>query len=359
MPRRKNQAKMTPTQRAAAAADRAAEASAAGPEKFLVFGSRGWIGGQFMAMLAREGIDAVAATTRPGTDADALVVAEVRDSGASNVVSLLGRTWGPGCPNIDYLEGGDPERLRINIRDNLFAPVLLADICGATGVHFTYLGTGCIFKYDDAHPRGGGSEDGMMFVEDDEPNFFGSAYSVVKGFTDRLMHGARASDCTLNVRIRMPVGSESGPRDFVTKIASYERVVDVPNSLTVLHTMLPRMLRFARERRTGTINLVNPGPASHAEVLALYKEIVDPNYDPTFFTLDEQAAVIKGDRSNCALAPTKLLEWDPSVPGAMDATREALVLQVGDKHATDRAATEDALATDSSDVEVDRGFHLP
>ena len=41
---------------------------------------------------------------------------------------------------------------------------MLAMICNKENIHFTYLGTGCIFDYDDKHISG--------FKEDDVPNFF-------------------------------------------------------------------------------------------------------------------------------------------------------------------------------------------
>lgn len=303
----------------------------------LVFGARGWIGKQFVDLVHARGIDVHGAVTRVGRDSDAMVEAEIVRMAPTHVFSLLGRTWGPGCGTIDYLEGGSPERLRDNVGDNLGAPVTLAIICARHGIHFTYLGTGCIFKYDEAHPmpsHDAGSaleadQTGSLagFTEDDDANFFGSSYSVVKGITDRILRNMAKDGHVLVARIRMPVGDERSHRDFATKIATYDHVVDIPNSLTVLHTLLPCLLQFALDQRVGTINLVNPGPVSHLAVLRMYRDEVDATHVPKVFSVEEQAAVIKGDRSNCALSTDKLREWCPSVPSAIEATRDALCRQ--------------------------------
>ena len=63
------------------------------------------------------------------------------------------------------------------------------------------------FKYDDEH-----SVNGKPFDEEDVPNYFGSSYSVVKGYTDRAMH---QYDNVLNVRMRMPVSYEKNPRNLI------------------------------------------------------------------------------------------------------------------------------------------------
>ena len=46
--------------------------------------------------------------------------------------------------------------------------------------HLTYLGTGCIFKFDEQHPYG---DEQTGFKESDLPNFYGSSYSTVKVHT--------------------------------------------------------------------------------------------------------------------------------------------------------------------------------
>ena len=70
------------------------------------------------------------------------------------------------------------------------------------------------------------------FKEEDIPNFFGSSYSIIKGFTDRLMH--QLDNYVLNLRIRMPISSENAPRNFITKITKYEKICNIPNSMTLL-----------------------------------------------------------------------------------------------------------------------------
>lgn len=42
------------------------------------------------------------------------------------------------------------------------------------------------------------------------------------------------------------------PRNFVTKIVKYDKVVDIPNSMTVLHDLLPVSLIMAQRKLTGT-----------------------------------------------------------------------------------------------------------
>jgi 3,5-epimerase/4-reductase len=134
-------------------------------------------------------------------------------------------------------------KLYENVRDNLFAPLVLATVCSRLNVHFTYLGTGCIFTYDSDHPMGGGEGDAgpghatvgdataghatAGFTEDSAPNFFGSGYSCVKGFTDRLMDLHR--DTALNLRIRMPISdaphlATSSPRSPPTTGCAASRI---------------------------------------------------------------------------------------------------------------------------------------
>lgn len=280
--------------------------------RILIFGAKGWIGQKVVNLLRTNPSVYVFCASARADDANA-VKAEIIKFSISHVMSFIGRTHGEGITTIDYLE--KPGKLVENMRDNLFAPLTLADVCAKFDVHYTYLGTGCIFDYDEAHPFG---DETTGFKESDVPNFFGSSYSVVKGYTDRLMRRLPV----LNVRIRMPITDEICSRNFVTKITSYSRVCSIPNSMTVLDTLLPTMVDLALKRHTGTVNLVNPGLITHNEILEMYKEIVNPTFTWTNFTIEEQNQVLASKRSNNCLDTSKL---SASVPHIKDAVRQVLI----------------------------------
>jgi dTDP-glucose 4,6-dehydratase/UDP-glucose 4,6-dehydratase len=263
--------------------------------KFLIYGSNGWIGQQLIRLLEKESLSFVKGVSR--VDEVEQVTQEIEDVCPTHVLCLMGRTHGKigdkVYPTIDYLEQGK-ERLYENIRDNLFSPILLAELCQRKNIHYTYLGTGCIFNFDETHDNG--------FTEDDAPNFFGSSYSIVKGFTDRLMHLHNV----LNLRIRMPISDEKNTRNFITKITTYEKICSIPNSMTVLPELLPYVIDMMKKKMTGTMNLTNPGLISHGEILKMYQEIVDPSFTWKEFSQEEQRLILAADRSNNYLDTTRL-----------------------------------------------------
>jgi dTDP-glucose 4,6-dehydratase len=227
----------------------------------------------------------------------------------THVVSFLGRTHGENFTTIDYLE--QPGKLVENVRDNLMAPIILTQLCADRDIHYTYLGTGCIFNNDNDCIE--------AFKETDAPNFFGSSYSIVKGFTDRFMawrHGQGPSQLrspVLNLRIRMPIVGEDHPRNFVTKITRYEKVCSIPNSMSVLPELLPMALELMKNKYIGTLNFTNPGAISHNEILTLYKKHVDPAFEWRNFSLEEQDAVLASKRSNNWLDTHELQRLFPNV----------------------------------------------
>jgi dTDP-glucose 4,6-dehydratase len=247
---------------------------------------------------------------------------EIEEIQPTHVVSFIGRTHGrigdKIYTTIDYLE--QEGKLVENMRDNLYSPLLLADICKKNKIHYTYLGTGCIFKFDEDHPFG---KEEAGFGETSLPNFFGSSYSIVKGYTDRLMH--LYNDSVLNLRIRMPITGEKNGRNFITKITTYQKVCSVPNSMTVLPELLPIVLDMMRNKTTGTMNLTNPGLISHNEILEMYKEIVDPDFTWNNFSQEEQRKILAADRSNNFLDTTRLQTMYPFILNIKESVRNCLI----------------------------------
>lgn len=151
-------------------------------------------------------------------------------------------------------------------RANVIGTLNLCDVAFMHNIHVTNFATGCIFEYDDKHPLGSG----IGFLEDDEPNFAASFYSKTKGMVEKLL---RFYPNVLTLRVRMPISDDLSPRSFITKISKYAKVVNVPNSMTVLHDLLPVSIDMTEKGLTGVINFTNPGAISHNEILDLYKKV--------------------------------------------------------------------------------------
>lgn len=285
--------------------------------KVIIYGSKGWIASYVIKELERQKIDYYCSVYH--VDNDKSIEEELIKVKPTHMLSLIGRTHGTiddkKYTTIDYLE--QPGKLVENIRDNLFSPMILAILAHRHNIHLTYLGTGCIFSYDDEHPFG---EEINGFTEEDLPNFFGSSYSVVKGFTDRLVHFYPV----LNLRIRMPITDDLSARSFITKIITYEKVCSVPNSMTVLPDLIPVMIKMMRNQEIGTFNMTNPGLISHNEILEMYREIVDDSFVWKNFSIEEQDKILASKRSNNYLDTNKL-ESKYKVRNIKEAVRDMLI----------------------------------
>lgn len=110
----------------------------------------------------------------------------------------------------------------------------------------------------------------------------------------------------------MPISSDlSNPRNFITKISRYNKVVNIPNSMTILDELLPISVEMAKRNLRGIWNFTNPGVVSHNEILEMYKAYIDPDFKWVNFTLEEQAKVIVAPRSNNEMDASKLKKEFP------------------------------------------------
>ena len=274
----------------------------------LFYGTKGWIGTLFLNYLKlnHHNLTIIEGVSRIENEAD--VKTEIKLHRPTNIVSFTGRTHGvidgKLINTIDYLEY--PGKLVENIKDNLAGPVILANLCKKSGIHFTYLGTGCIFNSSDTL---------NSFSESSKPNYFGSGYSVVKGFTDTIMQSYQN---VLNLRIRMPISSMVNDRNFITKITKYSKICSMSNSMTVLDDFFPIFIDLIVNKKTGTYNCTNPGTISHYEILTKYKSIIDNDFVWENMTLDDQNKILKSERSNNCLNTSKIQIEYPKLKSIKD-----------------------------------------
>lgn len=273
------------------------------PLKFLLYGKSGWIGGLLGKICHKQGIPYEYGKGR--LEDRASLVADIQNIKPTHVFNAAGVT---GRPNVDWCESHKAETIRTNVAGTL----TLADVTREHGLLMMNFATGCIFEYDAAHPEGSG----IGFKEEDTPNFIGSFYSKTKAMVEELL---KEYDNVCTLRVRMPISSDlSNPRNFITKISRYNKVVNIPNSMTVLDELLPISVEMAKRNLTGIWNFTNPGVVSHNEILEMYKTYIDPSFKYVNFTLEEQAKVIVAPRSNNELDASKLKKEFPEMLSIKD-----------------------------------------
>lgn len=266
---------------------------------FLIFGAKtGWIGQQLMEIIPAQGHTAIAAQSRLENRRD--IEKEITVLKPDFIINAAGVT---GRPNIDWCEDHKQE----TIRSNIIGALNLADVCYLHDIHMTNLGTGCIYEYDADHQI----KSGKGFTEEDEPNFAGSFYSKTKIMLEKLL---ACYPNVLNLRLRMPISSDLHERNFITKISKYQKVINVPNSMSILDDLLPLIVPMAVKGCTGIYNFVNPGTISHNEILDLYKIYIDPQFNYCNFTIEEQNKILKAKRSNNELDTNKLTQLFTEIP---------------------------------------------
>lgn len=192
------------------------------------------------------------------------------------VINAAGYT---GSPNVDGCEDHRAEC----IQGNILWPLEL-ERRNCTVVH---IGSGCVYM-------------GGPFGEEDEPNFTGSFYSMCKGISQAALMPHMKRSYLL--RVRMPFSRRDHPKNLLTKLRQYPRLINHTNSISCLEDVARAAVFFATKKPPpGIYNCVNPGSVSTldiAEMMGLrkrwYKDDAEFN------------ASVKAPRSHCTLKTGKL-----------------------------------------------------
>ena len=267
--------------------------------KVLIFGSKGYMGGYFR----KQYPDAVC----PLVDiADSKAVGECLDAEKPDVViNCAGKT---GVPNVDWCEDHKLETMRSNVN----GPLVLLEECGKRNIYWVHLGSGCVYE---------GDNNGKGFSEEDPPNYFGSFYSLSKGWIDKILQEFPV----LQLRLRMPFDGTHEARNLIVKLSKYTKVLDAENSITYVPDMITAAAKLIEKRALGTYNVVNPGTISPYTIMNMYKEIVDPAHTFERLAPEQMFTVAKAGRSNCMISIKKLESTGISMPPVEDAVRRALL----------------------------------
>jgi dTDP-4-dehydrorhamnose reductase len=263
-----------------------------------LLGVSGYIGNAYKSHLERRGI-AFRGLSRSELDYADLttLTAALRADKPEFLVNAAGYT---GKPNVDACEVHKAECLA----GNAVLPGIIAQACEAANVPWGHVSSGCIYT--------GSRPDGSGFTEEDTPNFTFrqnncSFYSGSKALGEEVLAGYS------NVyiwRVRIPFDQFEHPRNYLTKLMRYSRLLDATNSISELQEFVDASVRCWEKRVPyGIYNMTNPGAVTTREVVDLIKRSGLCAREFTFFTSEEEFMQVaaKTPRSNCVMSSEKLL----------------------------------------------------
>jgi dTDP-4-dehydrorhamnose reductase len=288
---------------------------------FLLGGS-GYIGQAFQRFFSKNGIP-FRSVSRKDCDYSRIenlhaLLAEAKPLFLINAAGYTGK------PNVDACEFHKTECLF----GNAIFPSLVAQACQDANVPWGHVSSGCIFS--------GSRADGSGFTEEDSPNFCfrtnnGSFYSGTKALGEEILgYGKGLAPLfpkTYVWRLRIPFNEIDNPRNYLTKLMHYERLLNARNSLSQLD-------EFARacwecwEKRIpfGLYHVTNPGSITTEEIVALIRKKGPTKKEFHFFKDDAEfmALAVKTPRSNCILDSTKLARQGITMTDVHAALEQAL-----------------------------------
>ena len=168
-------------------------------------------------------------------------ISSVDLSGYDVVINCAGET------DVDYCE----TEKWVAYHNNTEGVKNLAIACEMANVLLMQMSSGCI--YDSTMP----------VYENDIPNPK-SWYATTKMIAEQTIFDQHPD--TIAVRLRMPISSTPHQRNLLNKLKKYDKVHEVPQSITVVEDMLPKLKELIKERRVGIHHMCNKGTISMAEI---------------------------------------------------------------------------------------------
>ena len=230
-----------------------------------------------------------------------------------------------GKPNVDACEYNRDAC----ILGNVLLPQVIRLACTETQTRWGHVSSGCIYT--------GQRPDGSGFREDDPPNFCFetgdcSFYSGTKALGEAVLQDA--PECYV-WRLRIPFSHVDSPRNYLSKVLRYERLLDATNSLSHLGEFVRAAVQcFEQNVACGVYNLTNTGAVSTREVVELLRESgLAEGRSFQFFESEAEFMQLaaKTPRSNCVLDNSKALQAGLKLSPVRDAVRQALSEWVSDQ----------------------------
>lgn len=267
--------------------------------KYIILGATGYIGDAFASycrineiphrLVSRSEVD----YSRCDNEFYEWLAAYVEHNDPVTVINCAGYI---GKPNVDACELNKESTLY----GNVVLPQYLSELCDRLCIKFAHISSGCIYS---------GSE---SFTEDHEPNFSfdtgGSFYSGTKALAERAVS---TNPNAWQFRLRIPFDNMKSSRNYITKLLTYDKLIDVENSVSHRGDFVKACMQLMRRLAPfGIYNVTNPGTITTKSVVNLIEGYLESNRQFNFFTdYDSFNSSVKTGRSNCTLCTDKLTSY--------------------------------------------------
>lgn len=168
--------------------------------------------------------------------------------------------------NVDECE----KDLDKTLTANTLIPIILAEAAIRNNVRLIHISSGCIYHYDY-------SKDSPI-DENRMPDFFELFYSRTKIYSDQALAVLSKKYPILITRIRIPLDNRPHPRNLLTKLINYKKVIDLPNSITYIPDFIAVLKYLITIDAKGIYNVVNKDPLRYPELMEIYKKYM-PDFD--------------------------------------------------------------------------------
>jgi 3,5-epimerase/4-reductase len=179
------------------------------------------------------------------------------------------------------------------LMSNTFVPIILAEAALRSNIKLIHISSGCIYHFDH-------SKDSPI-DEDKMPDFFELFYSRTKIYAEQALKALFKKCPILIARIRVPLDNRPHPKNLLTKLIKYKKIIDIPNSVTYVPDFIKALKHLIEINAEGIYNVANKGGLRYPELLDVYKKYV-PDFKYQIISYQELNLV----RTNLILSTQKL-----------------------------------------------------
>lgn len=211
--------------------------------------------------------------------------AEINKFGSRILINCIGHIG----INVDECEENKDKTLIANT----FVPIILAEVALRKKIKLIHISSGCIYHYDYVKDA--------PITEEQPPNFFDLFYTRTKIYAEQLLFALSRSQPILIPRIRVPLDSFPHPKNLLTKLIKYKKVIELPNSVTYIPDFISALKHLIDIDARGIYHIVNKGPLEYKDLMNIYKKYT-PDYQYEMIEFKKLNIV----RTNLILSAKKL-----------------------------------------------------